>query len=221
VQYHPVHLDLRGRPCVVVGGGEVARPKVESLLEVGARVTVVSPTLVSPLAALAETHEIVHHPRPYRTGDLADAALAYVAVDDPAVQTAVAAEASAARVFLNVVDVPALCTFIAPAVVRRGPVVIAISTGGASPALARRMREDLEARVGTEYGLAATILAKVRPLVQAAHPDAPGRSRTFARLVDGPLLEALRARDVAGVDAILRDAVGDGATLAALGVALA
>jgi siroheme synthase-like protein len=220
VQYHPVHLDLRGRPCVVVGGGEVARHKVENLLEAGARVTVVSPTVVPALAALAETHEIVHHPRPYRTGDLTGAALAYVAVDDTAVQTAVAAEAGVTGVFVNVVDAPPLCTFIAPAIVRRGPVVVAISTGGASPALARRMREELETRVGAEYGLAATILAKLRPLVRAAHPDATARTRTFARLVDGPLLDALRARDVAGVDAILREAVGDGATLAALGVSL-
>ena len=220
MQYHPVHLDLRGRPCVVVGGGEVARHKVERLLEAGARVVVVSPTVVPALAALAETHEIVHHPRPYRTGDLTGAALAYAAVDDIVVQTAVAAEASAAGVFLNVVDVPQLCTFIAPAIVRRGSVVIAISTGGASPALARRIREDLETRVGAEYGLAATILAKVRPLVRAAHTDATARANTFARLVDGPLLDALRARDGAGVDAILRETVGDGATLAALGVKL-
>ncbi len=220
MRYHPVHLDLRGRTCVVIGGSDAARQKVEGLLEAGARVTVVSPTLVPALAALADTHEIVHHPRPYRTGDLAGAALAYAAVDDAAVQSTLAAEASAAGVFLNVVDVPQLCTFIAPAIVRRGPVVVAISTGGASPALARRLREELEARVGPEYGLAAAILAKVRPLVREAEHDAAARSRTFARLVDGPLLDALRARDAAGVDAILRDVVGDGATLATLGVAL-
>ncbi len=220
MQYHPVHLDLRGRPCVVVGGDEAARRKVEGLLESEARVTVVSPTVVPALAALAETHEIVHHPRGYRPGDLAGAALAYATVDDPRLQTALAAEATAAGVFLNVVDVPRLCTFIAPAVVRRGPVLIAVSTGGASPALARRLRQEIETHVGAEYDLAATILAKVRPLVRAAHADAGARARTFAHLVDGPLLDALRARDAASIDAILRDAVGDGASLAALGVAL-
>jgi precorrin-2 dehydrogenase/sirohydrochlorin ferrochelatase len=220
VQYHPVHLDLRGRPCVVVGGGEAALRKVESLLEAGARVTVVSPSLVPPLAALAETHEVVHHARAYRPGDLAGAALAYAAVDDPALQTTLAADAAAAGVFLNVVDVPRLCTFIAPAVVRRGPVLVAISTGGTSPALARRLREEIEGHVGAEYGLAATILAKVRPLVRAAQPDAASRSRTYAGLVDGPLLAALRARDAESVDAILRAAVGEGTSLASLGVAL-
>ncbi len=218
--YHPVFLDLRGRPCVVVGGGAVAQEKVESLLDAGARVTVVSPSVTEGLEALAATHEIVHHPRAYRRGDLDDAVVAYVAVDDDAVRAAVAAEAAASRVLVNIVDVPQLCTFISPAVVRREPVVVAISTGGASPALARRLREELEARVGPEYGVAATILARLRPVIQSVEADPQARARTFARLVDGPLLDALRKRDAAGVDAILRDAAGEGATLQVLGVDL-
>ncbi len=218
--YHPVFLDLRGRPCVVVGGGAVAQEKVESLLDAGARVTVVSPSLTAALEALAATHEVVHHPRAYRRGDLDDAVLAYVAVEDDAVRAAVAAEAAASRVLVNVVDVPQLSTFISPAVVRRDAVVVAVSTGGASPALARRLREELEERVGPEYGVAATILARVRPIIQSAEPDPQTRARTFARLVDGPLLDALRKRDAAEVDAILRDAAGEGATLRALGVDL-
>jgi len=220
VGYHPVFLDLRGRPCVVVGGGAVAQEKVESLLDAGARVTVVSPSLTAALEALAATHEVVHHPRAYRRGDLDDAVLAYVAVEDDAVRAAVAAEAAASRVLVNVVDVPQLSTFISPAVVRRDAVVVAVSTGGASPALARRLREELEERVGPEYGVAATILARVRPIIQSAEPDPQTRARTFARLVDGPLLDALRKRDAAEVDAILRDAAGEGATLRALGVDL-
>jgi len=220
VGYHPVFLDLHGRCCVVVGGGAVAQQKVESLLDAGARVTVVSPSLTDGLEGLAATHEILHHPRTYRRGDLDDAVLAYVAVDDDAVRTAVAADAAASRVLVNVVDVPQLCTFIAPAVVRRDPVVVAVSTGGASPALARRLRQELEARVGEEYGVAATILARLRPVVRRAESDPQARARTFARLVDGPLLDALRKGDTAGVDAILRDAAGEGATLEALGVEL-
>jgi len=220
VGYHPVFLDLRGRSCVVVGGGAVAQQKVQSLLDAGARVTVVSPSLVDALERLAATHEIVHHARAYRRGDLDAAALAYVAVDDETIQAAVAADAAASGVPVNVVDVPRLCTFISPAVVRRDPVMVAISTGGASPALARRLREELEERVGHEYGVAAMILARLRPVVQRAEADPEARARTFARLVEGPLLDALRKRDTAGVDAILRDAAGEGATLQALGVEL-
>ena len=218
--YHPVFLDLRGRSCVVVGGGVVAQQKVESLLEAGARVTVVSSSLIEALEGLAATHEIVHHARAYRRGDLDAAALSYVAVDDETIQAAVAADAAARGVLVNVVDVPQLCTFIAPAVVRRDPVVVAVSTGGASPALARRLRQELEARVGEEYGVAATILARLRPVVQRAESDPQARARMFARLVEGSLLDALRKRDTAGVDAILRDAAGEGATLQALGVEL-
>ena len=218
MQYYPVYLDLRGRSCVVIGGGTVATRKVESLLEAGARVTVVSPALTEPLAALAETHEIVHHARPYRTGDLTGAALVFAATDDEDVHATIASDAAAAGVLLNVVDRPPLCGFIVPAVVRRGPITIGISTGGASPALARRMRRELEGSIGPEYELAATILARLRPVVHAARSDAEARARIFAGLVDGPLLDALRARDAVAVDRILAGAVGDGTTLAALGV---
>lgn len=220
MQYHPVYLDLRGRPCVVLGGGEVATRKAEGLLAAGARVTVVSPTLMPVLAALAETHEIVHHARPYRPGDLAGAVLAYAATDDTAVQTAAAAEAAASGVWLNVVDRPQLCSFIVPAVVKRGPVSVAVSTGGASPALARRLREVLEGAIGPEYGLAATILGRIRPLVSAKRADAEARAATFAALVASPLLDSLRARDAHAVDALLAEHVGPGTTLATLGVSL-
>jgi precorrin-2 dehydrogenase/sirohydrochlorin ferrochelatase len=218
--YHPVYLDLRGRSCVVLGGGEVATRKAQSLLAAGARVTVVSPTLTPALAALAETHEILHHSRPYRTGDLAGAALAYAATDDEAVHAEAAAEAAAGGIWLNVVDRPQLCSFIAPAVVTRGAVSIAVSTGGASPALARHLREVLEEAVGPEYGLAATILGKLRPLVGSKGVDQAARAATFSALIASPLLEALRARDIRAVDALLAEHVGPGTTLGTLGVSL-
>jgi precorrin-2 dehydrogenase/sirohydrochlorin ferrochelatase len=220
MQYHPVYLDLRGRPCVVIGGGEGAARKVESLLAAGARVTVVSPELTAALAALAETHEIMHHLRPYRHGDLAGAAVAYAATGDDAVHAEVAAEAAVAGVWLNVVDRAHLSSFIAPAVATRGPVSVAISTGGASPALARHLREKVEEAIGPEYGLAATILGKLRPLVQEAHAEQGARRAVFASLIASPLLADLRARDAHAVDALLEKHVGPGTTLATLGVTL-
>ncbi len=221
MQYFPVYLDLEGRPCVVIGGGEVAERKVESLLAAGARVTVVAPSLTAALAALADTHEIVHHPRSYRGGDLAGAALAFAATDDEAVDATIAAEAVGSGVLLNVADRPQLCGFIMPAVVTRGPVSVAISTAGTSPALSRRIKRDLEPALGEEYGLAATILGKLRPIVVDAEPDQARRAEVFASLVDSPLLEALRARDAARVDAVLTRLVGPQATLARLGLSLA
>ena len=219
MQYYPAYLELRGHPCVVIGGGDVAARKVATLLEAGARVTVVSPTLTPDLSALADTHEIVHHARSYRRGDLAGAWLAYAATDDDAVHAEIAAEAAEARVFLNVVDRPRLCSFIVPAVVRRGPVAVAVSTGGASPALAKRLARELDAAVGAEWGLAAEVLGKLRERLATADPAA--RARIFAALADTPLVTALRDADVARVDALLAEHVGGATTLAGLGGDLA
>jgi precorrin-2 dehydrogenase/sirohydrochlorin ferrochelatase len=217
VQYYPAYLELRGHPCVVIGGGEIAERKVTTLLEAGARVTVVSPTLTAGLAALADTHEIVHHPRAYRHGDLAGAWLAYAATGDEAVHAAIAAEAAEARVFLNVVDRPALCSFIVPALVRRDPVAIAVSTGGASPALAKRLARELAGTIGPEWSLAARVLGTLRTRLG---DDVTARARIFTALADEPLLTALRAGDAARVDALLAEHVGRGTTLAGLGITL-
>lgn len=218
MQYYPAHLDLRGHPCVVIGGGEIAARKVTTLLEAGARVTVVSPTLTAALAGLAETHEIVHHARPYRRGDLAGAWLAYAATGDEAVHAEIAAEAAESRVFLNVVDRPRLCGFIVPAIVDRDPVTIAVSTGGASPALAKRLAAELRATVGPEWGLAARVLGALRR--HLPEHDLEARARVFGALADEPLLAAIRRGDGAAVDALLASHAGPTVTLAALGVDL-
>lgn len=214
MQYYPAYLDLRGQPCVVIGGGEVAARKVTTLLAAGARVTVVSPTLTADLGDLADTHEIVHHARRYRRGDLAGARLAYAATGDDAVHAAIAAEAAEARVFLNVVDRPRLCSFIVPAIVAYDPVAIAVSTSGRSPALAKRLAAELAERVGPEWGLAAELLGRLRDRIGA------GSARVFTALAEGPLVAALRDGDAARVDALLAEHVGATTTLAALGMRL-
>jgi precorrin-2 dehydrogenase/sirohydrochlorin ferrochelatase len=215
-----VYAVLQGRAGVVIGGDEAATGRVQALLEAGARVTVISPTLTPTLAALAETHEIMHHARAYRPGDLRGVVLAIAVTDDDALAAAIAAEADAERTWLNVMDKPRFCNVIAPAVVRRGDVTVAVSTGGASPALARYMREEIERVIGPEYGVAATLLGKLRPLVAARYADAGRRAQTFGALVGSGLLAALRAGDAAAVDAILAEHVGVRASLATLGVSL-
>ncbi len=217
MQYYPAYLELRGRPCIVMGGGEIAERKVTALLDAGARVTVVSPTLTAGLTALADTHEIVHHARAYRHGDLTGAWLAFAATDDDAVHAAIAGEAAEGRVFLNVVDRPPLCSFIVPAIVARDPIAIAVSTGGASPALAKRLARELETAIGPEWGLAARVLGALRARLKG---DAATRARIFSALADTPLLAALRAGEAARVDALLGEQVGPGTTLAGLGIEL-
>lgn len=143
-RYYPAYLDVAGRPCTVIGGGNVAERKVRELAGAGARVTLVSPTATPFLAEQARHGEVRWVERAYVPGDLAGAFLAVAATDDGAVNGEVRAEATTARVLLNVVDAPALCDFIAPAVVERGAVTVAISTAGKSPALARKLREAMD-----------------------------------------------------------------------------
>src|SRR5205823_15049595 len=129
--FYPLLLELEGRPCVVVGGGPVGERKVEGLLAVGAAVTVVSPDVTPTLAKLAEAGRIILVERPYRPGDLHGAALVFTALGDPRATAAVAEEARRHGIWLNAADDPTHCTFILPAVVRRGPLTVAVASGGA------------------------------------------------------------------------------------------
>jgi siroheme synthase-like protein len=143
-RYYPVYLDVQGRHCVVVGAGVIAERKVEQLLSSDAKVTFVSPEATDAIRGWTTEGRVTWVKRAYQPGDLAGTFLAIAATDDESVNRQVHAEAEAERVLLNVVDVPPLCSFIAPAVVERGKVTVAISTAGSSPALARRLREMME-----------------------------------------------------------------------------
>src|SRR5579883_409655 len=200
--YYPVCLDLRGRPCVVIGGGSVAARKVEGLLACGARVTVVAPALTPALQALLDAGRIAVRPRPYADGDLAGAALAIAATDERDVNARVAAEARARGVWLNAADDPERCDVILPAVIRRGDLPIAISTCGRSPALARRVREDLERLLPPEYAALLPLLAEVRAELRQEGVDVP--PERWQSAVDDYVLDRLRAGDLAGARARLR-----------------
>ena len=173
--YYPVFLDLKGRPCVVIGGGDVAERKIQNLLECHARITVISPVATPSIGEWAGRGELQWQAREYVAGDLKGAMLAIAATDQEWVNEAVADEAAKEGVILNVVDKPGLCTFIAPAVVRRGEVTVAVSTGGSSPALARKMRESLERSEALEYAHLAGVLSSARKELKLrraeVHPD--------------------------------------------------
>jgi siroheme synthase-like protein len=183
--YYPVFLEMKGRPCVVVGGGAVAERKVEGLLAAGARVTVVSPELTTSLAALKGEGRLQHVARQYRDGDLEGYELAVVATDDGSVNAGVAREGRERGVWVNAVDDPPNCDFILPSVIRRGDVVIAVSTGGASPALARRLREELEAFLEEENAPLAELLQDVRQELRARGIAVD--TETWQRAIDGRL----------------------------------
>ena len=159
---YPIVLDLTGRPCLVVGGGTVALRKVAGLVEAGARVTVVSPSLTPALLRLASGAPLRWRPREYAAGDAAGFTLVMVATDDRAVNAAVAAECRERGIWANCADDPARCDFILPSVLRRGAVTVAVSTGGRSPTLARLLREDLDALLPREVAALTDVVASVR-----------------------------------------------------------
>ncbi|HLC40279.1 MAG TPA: bifunctional precorrin-2 dehydrogenase/sirohydrochlorin ferrochelatase, partial [Methylomirabilota bacterium] len=166
-RYYPAFLDLHEKLVVVVGGGEVAERKVELLLSCRAAVKVISPILTPRLTRLRGERAIQVELRPFQPDDCAGAFLVFACTDDPAVNERVAKEAQQTRALVNVADMPPLCDFIAPSVVSRGDLLIAISTGGASPALAKRLRREIEQHVGPEYEELARLCEDVRKQVQA------------------------------------------------------
>ena len=218
--YYPVFLRVVDRRCVVVGGGEVATRKVVSLLEAGARVTVISPRLTAELATQMAAGTIEHAARVYRRGDLHGCFLAYAATGDEQVHEQIARDADAEGILLNVVDRPHLCTFIVPAVVRRGEIQIAVSTGGGSPALAGCVRDAIDASLGDEYEQALAVLSRLRTRLQESGMTPAQRQRAFKGLVGSELLDGIRTGDVAAVDRVLARFAGRDTTLASLGLAL-
>ena len=188
--YYPVYLDLRGRPVVVIGGGTIALGKVRGLLEAGARVTVVSPQLHPELAALVTAGQVRYLAREYRPGDLEGYQLAFVATDDRSVNARVAQEGKERRVWVNAVDDPPNCDFIMPAIVRKGNITIAISTGGGSPAAARKLREELERLLGDEYALMLEVASQVRQELRAQGIVVDAEA--WNRALDDGLLALLR-----------------------------
>ncbi len=193
--YYPVMLDLHGRRAVVVGGGGVAETKVGPLLDAGAAVTVVAPALTPGLALRVREARLTHVPREYAAGDLAGAYVVIAATDDPEVNHAVHAEAEARGVLVNVVDDPPYCGFILPSILRRGDLVVAVSTSGNAPALAVRIRERIERELGNEYAHFLAIAGTLRKPLAEKYPDFQVRKRLWYRLVDSDVLALLRAGD--------------------------
>ena len=173
--YYPAFINVSDRKSVVIGGGNIGEEKVEKLLECGATVVVISPQVNDGVREMAGSGRVTWMQREYQPGDLDGAFIAIAATDDNAANRAISAEAEERNVLLNVVDVTHLCTFIAPSVARRGDVTIATSTAGASPALARKFREELSRSRLLEYADLAPILSEARTELKrrgvTVHPD--------------------------------------------------
>src|SRR5438874_9902892 len=194
-------LRLDGRRCLVVGGGEVGLEKVEGLLACGADVTLVAPDAGRELEELAREGSIRWEQRAFEPADLEGSFLAIASTDDTDVNIRVYEEAEARAMLVNVVDVPPLCNFILPAIVRSGPLAIAISTAGASPALAKRMKREIAELFGEEYATLAVMLNDARGWAKGTLPTYQDRKAFFEGIVNGEPdpIELLRAGDTQGV----------------------
>lgn len=204
--HYPIFLNIEGRRCVVIGGGPVAERKVEGLLRDGASVTIISPSLTKCLESLANEEKIRHLARDYREGDLAEYQLAFVATDDDGVNAAVAREGSERGVWVNAADDPAHCDFILPSVLRRGELVVAVATGGSSPALSRAIREELESYFTEDYAALIQIVAEIRQeLKQKSSLPGP---EAWHRALNGELRRLLREGNEEKAKAYLLERLG-------------
>jgi precorrin-2 dehydrogenase/sirohydrochlorin ferrochelatase len=210
MQYYPIHLDIQNRQCLIVGGGAVGTRKVNTLLECGARVTVVSPEPTPQLTRLASEGSITLEKRDYRSDDITGMFLVIGATDDESLNRRVSKDAERAHILCNIADRPEVCNFILPSIVRRGDLVITVSTSGKSPALAKHLRQKLEAQFGREYADFLLLMGTIRKklLSQAHAPEA--HKDLFHKLIDSNLIELMQAGKTEEINSLLYKILGEG-----------
>jgi precorrin-2 dehydrogenase / sirohydrochlorin ferrochelatase len=209
INFYPVFLKLQGKKCVIVGAGEVAERKALRLLECGAAVSVVGREPTPALRKLAREGRLEYVPADYDETLIKGAYLVISATDDRAVNEAVRDAASREEVPINVVDDPRLCDFILPSIVQRGALQIAISTGGASPALARKIRLEMEKEFGEEYALLLDILGELRKRILDKGRPSPENKKVFEAVVNSDALDLLRKKKWDEARSVIRKLTGE------------
>ena len=210
MRYYPVNLDVRNRGCLVVGGGAVGERKVKTLLECGARVTVIAPWVTEYLRNLASGNRICLKVRAYQPSDPDGHFLVIGATGDEKVNRQISEDASGRGILCNIADRPRACTFVLPAVVSQGDLVIAISTSNKSPAVAKRIRQALEKEFGPEYATLLKVMGAIRERLLAEAKSPESHKQKFERLLDEGLLEMIREERTQEVSTLLQDALGEG-----------
>jgi precorrin-2 dehydrogenase/sirohydrochlorin ferrochelatase len=208
--YYPAILDIAGRRALVVGAGKVGEGKVAGLVNAGAAVKVVSLTATPQVKSWAEEGKIELELRRYESSDLDGRFLVIAATEDNDTNVSVFEDAERRQMLCNVVDVTHLCNFILPSIVRRGDLAIAVSTGGASPALARRIRISLSECYGDEYAVALELLGSLRAELKARYPAPDERKVIFERMVYSELMDLIRAGDAEAIEAWVQRCIDEG-----------
>lgn len=210
MRYYPINLDVKDRPCLVVGGGGVGERKVRTLLDCGARITVVTPQATEYLEGLVSKGEIELETRGYQRDDLEGKFLVIGATDNEALNQTISKDAGERGMLCNIADRPEVCNFVLPAIVRQGDLLIAISTSNKSPAVARRTRKILEKEFGPEYAVLINLMGAIRQKLLAQSKSPEAHKLMFERLLDEGLLEMIREERIDDVDRLLGVVLGNG-----------
>ncbi len=204
MRYYPVLVDLKDKRCLVVGGGRVALRKIRRLLECQARVFVVAQTLVEELKNMVSQGKIAYLGTEYKTEYLKGTFLLIGATDDEELNLRLSQEANEKGILCNIVDQPEKCNFIVPSLVTKGDLIIAISTSGKSPALARRLRQEMEKMFGEEYAFFLQILGKIRDVLKRHISSQPERQKILEALVYSDMIEKIKLKDWLSVEEELK-----------------
>jgi len=209
--YYPIYIDIEDRSVLIVGGGTVCARKAETMMRYGARVTIVSPEITDEIAAWEQAGVLAVQRKMYAESDLEGASMVIASTDDQCVNARVARDCRRRRIPVNVVDVTHLCEFIVPAIIEKGSIQIAVSTGGKSPAIARTIREDLQKAIGPEYTEVNDLLGTLRKSAKKVLPTDVDRKRFFDGIIASGILDLLReGRRRDAFEAVARACEADG-----------
>ena len=209
VKYYPINLDITNKRCLVVGGGDVAERKVQRLLECGARSVVIGKTLTPGLEAMKRNGRIDHIDDDYDESYINDAFLVIGATDCDNINADMAKIGRDRGILVNIVDDPDKCDFILPSLFQQGDLIIAISTSGKSPALAKKLRQEMEGKYGPEYNTLLDILGKLRERIMIRGHSSDDNKRTFESIVNSDILHFIREKDWDRVKTIIHDATDE------------
>jgi len=216
MRYYPVYLDIQNRKCLVVGGGSVGTRKVMTLMDCGASVTVVSPDFTTQLFQLADTRAIKLKKRPYRSSDLDGIFLVIGATNNEELNRQISEDAQRLNKLCNIVDRPEACNFILPSFINRGDLIIAVSTSGKSPALAKKLRKDLENKFGQEYAEFLRLMGVIRQRLLSKNRDSKTHKYLFEQLISRGLIEMIKNQNEEEINSLLFEILGNGFEFEAL-----
>ncbi|MFH2060578.1 MAG: bifunctional precorrin-2 dehydrogenase/sirohydrochlorin ferrochelatase [Pseudomonadota bacterium] len=207
MKYYPILLDIEGKDCLVVGAGPVGARKAATLEACGARVTVISQTFSDQFNAL-KTNSILCRQKEYEPGDLLGMFLVFAATNNAQLNQKIRQDAAQGKILCNVVDALDSSDFILPSIVQRGDLILAVSTSGASPALAKKIRQDLEKQIGPEYETILQVMGNIRKKLLASGHAPDVHKKIFYTLIEAGLLEMIKAEDESKINSVLNDLLG-------------